>query len=275
MSTAVKERKIKLPFVPEKEPYVPKTGLFGNADDYNVYEMTQREKLLYFVLGAVACGAVLYVFYENLVVSLLVGLVGGVVFLPMRRNQLIEKRKKNLLTQFKDLLDALNTSLGAGRNVFDAFTLANDDLRTEYPADADIIKEVGIVLTGIGNNRTVEEMLVDFGERSGLREVEDFASVFSTCYRKGGNIQDVIHNTTEIITDEIEIGMEIQTMVSGQVTEQNAMMVMPVVFVVLMKSMGGNLIDLSSSVGIICMTVAIALFVVAYFVGKKILDIKL
>lgn len=275
MSAAATERKLKLPFVPEKEPYVPKTGLFGNADDYNVYEMTQQEKVLAFVVGALATGAVLYVFYESLLVSLVVGLIGGVVFVPMRRNQLIEKRRKNLLMQFKDLLDALNTSLGAGRNVFDAFTMANGDLRTEYPADADIIKEVGVILTGIGNNRTIEEMLMDFGERSGLREVKDFASVFSTCYRKGGNIQDVIHNTVEVITDGIEISMEIQTMVSGQVTEQNVMMVMPVVFVAMMKSMGGGLIDLSSTIGVLSMTAAIALFVIAYFVGKKILDIKL
>lgn len=266
----------KLPFQKkEKEVYMPKTGVLGNADDYSVRIFTQQEKILYFLLGMIVVGAVLYIFYESLIVSLIAGAVGGYYFLPLMNKSLINKRKNKLLLQFKDLLDALSTSLGAGRNVFDAFAFAETDLKIEYPADSDIIKEVHIILHGITNNITIEELLVDFGDRSGLKEIKDFASVFETCYRKGANIQEIIQNTAEVITDEIEISMEIQTMVSGQKTEQNVMTLMPIVFVFIMKNMGGNLIDLSSVIGIISMTAAIVMFIIAYFVGKKILDIKL
>ena len=88
-------------------------------------------------------------------------------------------------------------------------------------------------------------------------------------------MQQVIHNTVEVITDEIEISMEIQTMVSGQKNEQNVMLFMPIVFVAMLKSMGGDLVDLSSPVGILCMTIAIVMFAIAFFVSRKILDIKL
>lgn len=259
----------------QKEEYIPKTGLLGNAVDYNIKVYTQKEKILYFLLGMIVTGGVLYIFYESLIFSIIAGAVGGYLFLPLMNKSLVNKRKHKLLLQFKDLLDALNTSLGAGRNVFDAFSSAGDDLRVEYPADADIMNEVNIILQGIGNNITIEKLLLDFGDRSQLKEIQDFASVFETCYRKGANIQEVIHNTAEVITDEIEISMEIQTMVSGQKTEQNIMSLMPIAFVFVMKSMGGNLVDLSSPIGVISMTAAIALFVIAYFISKKILDIKL
>ena len=259
----------------EKETYIPKTGILGNAVDYNIKVFTTQEKILYFLLGAVVTGVVLYIFYESLIVSLIVGVAGGIVFLPLMNKHLIAKRKQKLLLQFKDLLDALSTSLGAGHNVFDSFSAAERDLLVEYSNDADIIREVNIILQGIGNNITIEKMLTDFGERSGLREIKDFASVFETCYRKGANIQEVIHNTAEVITDEIEISMEIQTMVAGQKTEQNVMTLMPIAFVFVMKNMGGNLVDLSSSIGIMSMTAAIVLFVASYFISKKILDIRL
>lgn len=262
-------------FTKKKEEYIPKTGILGNGTDYNIRIFTPTEKAMYFLLGMVCVGAVVYIFYEMWILSLAIGIVGGFVCIPMMNRRAIEKRKNKLLLQFKDLLDALNTSLGAGHNVFDSFSAAGRDLLVEYPSDADIIAEVGIILQGISNNITIEKMLTDFGERSDLKEIKDFASVFETCYRKGANIQEVIANTTDVITDEIEISMEIQTMVSGQKTQQNVMTIMPVFFVLVMKSMGGNLLDLSSMVGKLSMTAAIILFIASYFIGKKILDIKL
>lgn len=258
-----------------KEEYVPKTGVLGDATDYNVYVMSRRQKVLNFVVGAVVCAAVGYIFYESIVFSMILGVIGGTLYIGIRRKQLIKKRKNILLLQFKDMLDALSTSLGAGKNVFDAFCAASEDLSVEHSQSSDIVTEISIILNGISNNITIETLLEDFGSRSGLKEVQDFASVFATCYRKGGNIRDVIQNTTEVITDEIETNMEITTMVSGKTTEQNVMMCMPIAFVAVLKGMGGNLVDLSSALGIICMTIAIALFVVAYFWSKKTLDISL
>lgn len=259
----------------KKEPYVPIKGLLNNADDYNWHEFTQKEKIAFFLLGGFVSGGILYIFYESILASVILGALLGHFLLPVFNKWLVERRRKKLLLQFKDLLDALNTSLGTGKNVFDAFSAAKNDLAVEYPADADILKEVAVILNGIANNLQIEDLLKDFGQRSGLKEVIDFAAVFETCYRKGANMQQVIHNTVEVITDEIEISMEIQTMVSGQKNEQNVMLFMPIVFVAMLKSMGGDLVDLSSPVGILCMTIAIVMFAIAFFVSRKILDIKL
>ena len=64
-------------------------------------------------------------------------------------------------------------------------------------------------------------------------------------------------------------------MVSGQKNEMNIMLVMPVLFVIVMKSMGGDLIDLSSAVGILSVTGALAIFVAAFFAGQWITNIKI
>lgn len=253
----------------------PIKGLIGDATDYSVCECSIGKKIFWFFLGFAVSGLVLYIFYENLIISLIVGIIGGFVFIPIRKKQVIKKRKKNLLLQFKDLLDAVSTSVGAGKNIFDSFAAAKSDLLIQYPEESDIIKELDIILEGINNNIHVEALLSNFAQRSTLDDIQSFASVFSTCYEKGGNIKDVIKNTTAVINDKIDIQMELETMVAGQKNEQNIMMCMPIVFVFIMKCMGGGLIDLSSATGVMSVSVAIAIFIVAYIISRKILDIKI
>ena len=259
----------------KKEPYQPKEALIGEGLDYSVYYASRKEKILWFIIGMVVSGAVLYIFFESIVASVIIGAVCGVAFIPIRTKQVIEKRKKILSTQFRSLLDALATSIGAGKNMFDSFSGASEDLGTQYGFDSYIVKEVNLICVGINNNIQIEDLLLNFADRSGVVDVANFANVFATCYKKGGNIKDVIKNTATIIGDKIEIQMELQTMVAGQKNEMNIMLVMPILFIVVMKSMGGGLIDLSSPVGILSTAAALVIFIVAYFAAQKITDIKL
>lgn len=259
----------------KKQKRQPIPGLIGEATDYSIYVPNLKEKILWFLIGLIAAGLVLYLFYENLYVSLLIGAICGVAFIPIRTKQVIKKRRQRLSMQFRELLDALSTSIGAGKNVQDAFQGSVEDLANQFTANADIVKELEIICSGMYNNIAIEELLMNFAQRSGVEDIENFANVFATCYRKGGNINEVIKNTAEIIRDKIEIKMELQTMVAGQKNEMNIMLVMPVLFIVVMKSMGGGLIDLSSSTGVLSVTAALAIFVLAYFAGQWITNIKI
>lgn len=257
---------------PKREP-IP--GLIGDATDYGIYTPSKKEKVLWFIIALIASGAVLYLFYENIFVSLIAGAICGFVFIPIRTKQMITKRRRKLSMQFRELLDALSTSIGAGKNVQDAFQGAVDDLAVQFTYDSDIVRELVIIRAGMYNNIPIENLLMNFSERSGIEDIANFANVFATCYRKGGNINEVIKNTAEIIGDKIEIKMELQTMVAGQKNEMNIMLVMPVLFIIVMKSMGGGLIDLSTPVGLLSVTGALIIFVLAYFAGQWITNIKL
>lgn len=259
----------------KKTKYEPIPALIGEGKDYNIYLPGVAEKIVWFILGMIVSGVVIYIFYENIIASVIVGALCGYFFIPIRTKQVIKKRQKKLTVQFRSLLDALSTSIGAGKNMYDSFSGAAEDLTVQFSEDADIVREVNIIRSGLDNNIAIEALLLNFAERSNVEDVRNFANVFVTCYQKGGNIKDVIKNTVSIIGDKIEIQMELETMVSGQKNEQNIMLVMPVVFIVVLKSMGGDLIDLQSPVGIMSVTAALIIFVLAYFISKKILNIKL
>jgi tight adherence protein B len=258
----------------KKEPYVPKTGLLEDAVDYNLYTLHPLEFILSLVVGAAAGFAVGWVFYESLVLSILLAAVCAFFAPRLWRKRQIKKRKDKLLLQFREMLDSLFTSLGAGSNVYEAFQSAESDMSTRFGEEAMIVDELKMVNNGIVHNYREEDMLLNFGERSGLEDVISFAEVFETCNRKGGDIREVIRSTRGILSDKIEVAQDIKTAVTSQTTEQNAMLVMPVVMVFLLKQMGSDMVNLTSPVGRIATTIALILFAVAYFMSRKILDIK-
>lgn len=239
--------------------------------DYSVYHMSLWEKLEWFIVGAAATAAVMYVFYERWYVSLIVGIIGGIVFVPVRNRQIIEKRKRTLSLQFKELLESVKSSLGS-ETVYDAFMKAKGDLAIQFAEDAYIMQELTRIMQGTMLKEKLEDLLMDFAERSDIEDIRNFAAVFKTCYRRGGNIQEIVSRSISIINEKIEVNMDIETMIAGQKNEQNILLVLPVVFVVMLKAMGG-MVDLESAMGIISMTIAIVIFLAACAVSKKIMKI--
>lgn len=261
--------------------------------NYRVYHMSKLEKVLYFLLAFAVGAAVGYLFYGgigkneygdpttttrvlDILIPTIVGGIAGYLYVPMRNKAIVAKRKTELGRQFRDMLDALTTSLGAGKNVNDSFISVYDDLKVQYDGDAFILKELEVLIAGIHNNVPIEDVLEDFGKRSDNDDVLSFANVFRVSYRKGGNIKDVIRNTHEILSDKMEIAEDIETMVTSNKTEQSIMIFMPIALIGVIKMMSPEFAaNFVSPTGIISTTISIVVFVVAYFIGKAVLDIKI
>ena len=141
----------------QKEVYVPKRGIMGNADDYHVYELTKRDKIIGFLIGGGGAAAVMFILFTNIIVSLIAFLVVGIKAVPIYQKFLLEKRKKQLVFQFKDMLESLTSSYSAGKNTRDAFIDTLNDLAGLYGNDADIVRECRMIVNGMDNNINVEE----------------------------------------------------------------------------------------------------------------------
>lgn len=277
--------------IQEPEYFVSATNI--PTLNYRVYYMKPLEKILTFLLAFVVGAAVGYLFYGgigkdefgqattvtwvlNITLPTIVGLFAGKLFVPMRVKSIIEKRQSDLSHQFRDMLDALTTSLGAGKNVNDSFIGIYEDMKIQYDEDAYILKELEVVISGIHNNVNIEEILADFGIRSDNEDIRSFANVFKISYRKGGNIQDIIRNTHSILSDKMEIAEDIETMVTSNKMEQNIMIIMPIVMIGTIKMMSPEFAaNFASVTGILSTTVSIVIFVIAYVIGKSVLDIKI
>ena len=260
--------------------------------NYKVYKMASNEKMLYFIMAFVLAAAVAYLFYGgigkdkydnpttltyilDISIMTIAGLVAGRLFLPIRKEQIIENRKKKLRVQFIDLLDSLSASISSGKNVTGAFQAAREDLLIQYQPESYIIQEVDNIISGIENNIDVGSMLINFGERSGIEDIRVFGRVFETSYSKGANLKEVIRNSHLILSSKCEIEMEIETKVASNKNEQNIMAIMPIILVGMIKLTSADFSqNFTTPTGIICTTIAIGAFVGAYMLGRKILKIE-
>ena len=203
-----------------------------------------------------------------------VGLAAGRAFLPIRTEMIRKARTKKLKNQFRDMLEAFSTSLGTGKTVWESFHAVYEDLKVQYEEDAFILKELEVILACMANNVALEKPLKDFGFRSGVEDIASFASVFQISSLKGGDTKDVIRNTHAILSDKMEIAEEIETMVTGAKSEQYMMLVMPVLLIGMIKMMSEDFAaNFATLSGIIATTVGIGMFIIAYLIGRKVLDI--
>ena len=277
----------------EQEPQYYMSATNIPTYNYHVYNMKLIEKILYFLLAFVVGAAVGYLFYGgigkdefnqpttltwilNITIPSIVGIVAGKMFIPVRTKALIEKQQKEISHQFRDMLDSLTTSLGSGKNISDSFISVYSDLKIQYDSDAFILKELEVIISGIHNNIAIEDVLDDFGKRSGNEDIKSFANVFRISYRKGGNIKDIIRNTQEILSDKMNIAEDIETLVASNKTEQNIMVVMPIILVGTIKLMSPEFAaNFVTPAGLASTAVGLITFVIAYFVGKQILNIEI
>ena len=232
---------------------------------------------------AFAAGAMLYVVIEELIPESQagehtnIGTIGAAVgfyAIPVYRRYLQERRRKAILLQFRDMLDSLSNSFSAGKNTPDAFTDAYSDLKLAYGEQAPIVKEMAIIVSGLHNNFVIEDLLRDMSARCGIDDINSFAETFAVCNRLGGNLKKVVVDSRDIISDKIEIEMEIQTTVAANKNEINIMCVMPFVIIAMMGTMGQASITANTPLNVLVKLIAIFMFVIAYKLGRKITDIK-
>lgn len=244
--------------------------------DYDVYVMTKNEKIINIVIAAIMIFLIGYMCYHNIILSLLLAIV-SVKWPPMRVKQIIAKRHSDLAVQFKDMLYSLSSSLSAGKSVETGLKECLRDLRIIYPDDDTyIIQELTYIVRGIEMNEPVENMFGQFAERAHNEDIENFVDIFRTCKHTGGDLVQVIKTTSQTIGEKIEIKQEINTMVSGKKFEFKALMVMPVFLILLLSVSSADYMNpvFTTVLGHIVMTIAIALFAVAYIVGNKIMTIE-
>lgn len=276
----------------EREPqwYMSSTNI--PVLNYNEYYMKKIEWLMYTITFA-AIGAVIgYIFYGgigldihgeptrityiiNLSVMSVFGIISFKILMPMRKNQLKTNRKKKIRKQFVDMLESLSVSIAAGQNVPSAMQTVKDDLLIQYTEKDYIVQEISVFLREMENGIPIEDLFSDFGKRTGIEDISNFGKVFEVAYRRGGNLKEIVKSCYDILSEKIEIEMEIQTKVASSANQMNIMILMPIFLIAMLKSSGDGFAENFTSVsGIISTTVSIFVFIIAYFVGRKILDIK-
>lgn len=245
--------------------------------NYAVYRLSAREYIVNALLAVLFLGLLGYLFYESWIMAGVLGTVG--LFFPfMRKKTLLKQRKEKLNLQFKEAISSLSSSLAAGRSIENSFKEVVADLYLLYPdPNTHIIREFEIINRRVENGETIERAIQDFAARSDIEDILNFANVFITCKRTGGNLVEVIRRTSDIISEKVDIQQDVSVMLAQKKFESRIMTMAPIGMILLLKYSAGDYLAPMyqwEEKGPIVMTVCLGILGFSYWLGQRIMNIK-
>lgn len=243
--------------------------------DYEKITLSINQKAWVIIKSITLIFIISYLFYDSLFSCILLSPL-CFLFLKRSKKQYQKKRLWNLNLQFKEALGGILAALTAGYSIENSFKEAQKDLLLIYSEDKDIIRELTYINNQIRCNQRVEELLMDFANRSHLEDIRNFTEVFVMAKRSGGNLVTIINQTVRNISDKIEIKREIQTLIAGKQMEAKIMSFIPIGIIAYMRIFSPGFMDVlyHNILGISIMTTALLLYGLGVYLAEKIVDIE-
>lgn len=245
--------------------------------DYSVYELSRKEKVIFYSAGYMCIFTAVYLFYRSILISLLSGVLIHWM-MPFVRKRMAAKRMEVLNMQFKDLLYSLSASVASGRQMEEALIEAEEELSVMYGKGEPIMKELRHMKISMVENRESDKTLLkDFASRSKSEDINNFVQVYITCRNMGGNLEKIIGHTTEILTDKMNIDREIRAITSQKKTEGRIISVMPLLMLLMLNIFSYSYIEplYTTVAGRMVMTAALAATAYGMYLMEKISDVRI
>lgn len=216
-----------------------------------------------------------YLFYDNIWI--------GFVFFPyiyihVKRgmSKWILKQKEKIAKEFKDGMQAVVSALTAGYSLENSFREALVELELLYGKKTMIYEGFQRIVFRLNLNSNMEEAFYEFAKECDVEEIYNFSEVLSYAKRSGGNLIQIIRNTTETIGEKIDTKREINVIISAKQLEQTIMNYVPLGIILYMRLTSGEMFEkvYHNWIGAIFMTICLIVYFIARFIAEKIVDIK-
>lgn len=222
------------------------------------------------------CWLVGYLFYKSMYGMLILGL-GSIFLVNILKKERKKKEKWQLTLQFKDGICSLTNAMAAGYSIENAFGEAVKDLRFLYEEQSDIVREFQLINQQIKLSRNVEELLLEFGLRTEIEDVIDFAEIVTTAKRTGGDLIKIMKTTSSNISDKIEVQREITTLIAAKRLEGNIMSIIPIGIILYLNVCMPEFLEpmYNGLLGRVIMSIALISYLLALLLLNKIISIKI
>ncbi|MCR5526295.1 MAG: type II secretion system F family protein [Lachnospiraceae bacterium] len=243
--------------------------------NYREYQFNRAELIQNLITGELLIAAALWTFYRNIVVVIL-GSPLLYLFIKYRKRICAEKARETLSMEFREALIAVQAALNAGYSIENAFIEAGHDMDVMYGKDSMIAKEFCVLVHRLRSNERLEYILMDFGLRSGVEDIKDFAEIFAVAKRSGGNLTGIINRAAGMISERMEVNREISVMISAKRYESRIMDIVPFGIIVYITQTSPEISGIlyNNVGGVIMMTVCLAAYLTAFWLAEKIVTIQ-
>lgn len=245
--------------------------------DYGTYCLTSTERRRYYAFSAAVSCLLGLLFYRSLLPALLC--------IPLARSG--EKhwalhkaglRRERLLTGFKDALYSISTAISAGRQLPDAVRDAAKFVADTHGADSDIARELGRIAHHYTASRSeLESLLGDFGNRSGLEEIRQFARICSVCRQTGADLEHVALQAAGLILQRIHFRREVQMLTAQKKLDTGLLVLLPLFVLLFLNGCAPEYLAVmySTAIGRVLMSGCLALIFAALYISVRMIEVTL
>ena len=248
----------------------------ASGTDYSIYKLTGSDFIKQGSIGLLLCAVIAYTFYKSILVFIFL-IPAGVIFFPLsRRDYLKSERLWRLMLEFREAMWSVSGFLSAGFSVVNAFLKTHGELCRMYGNDSMMAGEFASIIRQIRLNVPVEAALGEFAGRSGVDDIKNFSAVFSIARRRGGNMKEIIENTTRVMRDKTTVNEEIKNMTASRRYEQKIMNLLPFMIIIYIDLSTEGFLDVMYDcfAGRVIMTICLIMLGVSYMLSQRILEIK-
>ncbi len=243
--------------------------------NYERYYFSASESLRligeYLLIDAAAA----FLFFDSIPVFL-IGLVGIFFYGKIRKKSFQKKRRQVLKDQFLAMITAVSGKVNGGMSAEHAFCDVISDMERMYGKNALIVTELKLITVRQTRSETLEKCLIDLGNRSGIADIYEFAQIFSIARQNSGQMRTVIDDTVRMMQEKRDTEAEIEVMVSGKKLEERIMCVIPLFIIGYLRLETADFLSVlyHNPLGIFIMCICLFVYILACFLGERIVDIR-
>jgi len=179
--------------------------------------------------------------------------------------------------QFRDCINCISSALESGYSIENAIKEAYLDMKLSYSEDDLIMAELKGIISALANNRTVEEVFLDFSTRSGVDDIKSFADIFATAKRTGGNLILIIKSTADVIHTRVELKRELRTVIASKKYEADIMKLIPFGILIYLRAFSPDMVSAlyGNLFGVLFMTIVLLIYLLLCRISDHIVKIEM
>ena len=208
--------------------------------------------------------------------------IAVIVLLPMslvwyvHEKTIQNNRNRRLIgIQFRDAAMSALTAMKAGYSVENAFIGAYTDMVMLYGKNSLICGALSKIRKGLSNNVPIEKLLYGIGRESANTDIMNFAEVFAVAKRGGGNMAEIMGRTITVISRKMDVEKEIDVLISAKRMEAGIMNLVPFFIILYISITSKGFFEplYHNLFGVVLMTVCMGLYIGAYLMSERIVNI--
>lgn len=227
------------------------------------------------IIGSVTLFIISYVFYRNIYITIIFTFL-GCLYPLLNKNNRDKKIKKQLTCSFRDLLNSIYSGLLSGKSFRNSLYQSTSELRSLNSKENILVYLDKLIIDLKTGNSEINSWL-KFANHIDIETCYEFVDVLEQTYATGGQITKIINRTCQILSDKIDVVLDLELMISAKKLEFRIMMISPVLLLGMLSNSNSSYMDMlyTTILGRCIMTFVFLGMIISYIIGTFIINIEL